>query len=877
MRKRGNTKQIMSVFILVFTLIFLFSNFDLMSTQALSQSNFNDVEGHLDQEKIETWKSNGVIMGYRGEFRPDDFITVAELSSLLNRVVGYTKIKEEKISDIQEDAWYYKDVMGLYSSGVILAENGRLEPQKYVSKSVASAIFGRIFGDDTIQKSENFTQNKGEDFITRAQVISMLDNRISKYYNKKGQYRGEVDGNVVIRSTGVTLKDMKIHGNLYLMEGIGEGDVVLENVVVTGKAFVRGGGQNSVHIKGCEIKELICTKENVRVLLSNGTKISFLRSQISDGMIQLEDVKVEKITVISDGLNLMLGKKTVISNLKIEANLCNISGEKEALINELELNGQAQIRGETQIKKALVNKNGSIIEKMPKEIKVKEGVSILVENRKITRKNQHELQSTMRNEVSQSSNMSESDRSDNEESDDEGESGHTSEIIEERLSYHSVANKRNIPYFTEFEQIDLPMEATFTSNASNTVLVKLKWKKSDYNKSLIGEQMIKADVTAKVGELPSWSPKEIQITINVLAPALPKKMVIRKSSMVDELDEDIIYKNSFENYMIELYDENNKKMDQAEIKAIDGRFSAEYVPKIETLLKSDTHTFLRIEVPEEYDKEKFTLKIRFNHNLSFGNSIEKDFVIMVREHPNLILPPEDVAFLPGDAEEPGIFHIKFVEPENIEGIYRYEIALFDVQDEKEIVLPWWVSIPQNAGLTKEEKRVMESLPDKLFEDGKSYYVQVNSMDKKGILRTGARDMTNQILFVKDEEFEQMRYHGSEWSASAEENTAILRLIDFRYDYGDMGLFPREDYYYFEIWYDHKHYVSEYVKMYQGRVEEPVEFIFPSGLTVDFSDPDQFDVSFRRVHPIEQTQKNPLTYKYKYADSYGLMIEEIIVE
>lgn len=853
MWKRGNAKWMLLVLVLGFALNFLFVNFDLMSTQALSQSAFSDIEGHMDQEKIETWKSNGVIMGYQGEFRPDDPITLAELSVLLSRTVGYTKIKEEYITDIEKDAWYYEDMMKLYSSGVLSGKEVGSDPQKYVSKSVAMKIFDRVFEDGE-------TQNEKDFLITRAQAISMLDDRISKYYNKKGNYHAEVEGNVVIRSSGVMLKDMKINGNLYLMEGIGEGDVVLENVVVTGKTFVRGGGQNSVHIKGCEIKELICTKEKVRVLLSNGSKVSFLRSQISDGILQLEDVKVEKITVIGDGLNLKLGKKTVISNLKIEANRCDISGEKEALIHELELNGQAQIRGKAQIKKALVNKNGSTMEKMPKEIKVKEGVSILVENRKITQKNQYELQSAMKGEPLQSTYTHESDQN-----------------YDEKLSHHSVADKRNIPYFTEFEEIDLPEEATFTSNKSNTALVKLDWKKSDYNKALVGDQLIKADVTAKEGQLPSWAAKEIQITIHVLAPALPKKMVIRKSSSASQLDKDIIYKNSYENYIIELFDEDNNKMDQAQIKSIDGVFSAEDVENIKTLLKSDTHTFLRIEVPKEYDQEKFTLKIRFDHNLSFGNSVEKDFVILVKEHPDLILPPEDVRFIPGDVEEPGIFHIKFFEPESIEGIYRYEIALSDVRDEKEITLPWWISIPQGAGMEKVERRVMESLPNELFEDGKRYYVQVNSKDNKGILKTGARDMINQIFFVKDEEFEQMRYHGSKWSASIHGDMGILRLLDFQYDYGDMGLFPREDYYYFEIWYDHKYYLSEYVKMYQGRVEEPVEFIFPVGLTVDFSDPDQFDVSFRRVHPIERTQENPLTYKYKYADRYGLTIEEITME
>ncbi len=53
---------------------------------------------------------------------------------------------------------------------------------------------------------------------------------------------GDVWGNVTITSSGVTLKDTVVAGNLYVTAGVELGDVVLENVKVLGEIVVSGGG-----------------------------------------------------------------------------------------------------------------------------------------------------------------------------------------------------------------------------------------------------------------------------------------------------------------------------------------------------------------------------------------------------------------------------------------------------------------------------------------------------------------------------------------------------------------------------------------------------------------------------------------------------------
>ena len=55
---------------------------------------------------------------------------------------------------------------------------------------------------------------------------------------------------MVINAGQITLQDMDISGDLILAEGIGDGHIILDNVTVQGRLLVRGGGENSVILRG---------------------------------------------------------------------------------------------------------------------------------------------------------------------------------------------------------------------------------------------------------------------------------------------------------------------------------------------------------------------------------------------------------------------------------------------------------------------------------------------------------------------------------------------------------------------------------------------------------------------------------------------------
>ena len=74
---------------------------------------------------------------------------------------------------------------------------------------------------------------------------------------------------------------MTIAGDLILSEGVQDGDVTLENVVVKGRVLIRGGGANSIHVAGKSVLgTVVMERDGAAVRLSvdgKDAKVSTLK------------------------------------------------------------------------------------------------------------------------------------------------------------------------------------------------------------------------------------------------------------------------------------------------------------------------------------------------------------------------------------------------------------------------------------------------------------------------------------------------------------------------------------------------------------------------------------------------------------------------
>ena len=110
---------------------------------AAESSKASDFDKHWAKDTIQSFIDQGYVQGYgENSFRPDEYMTRAELVVSLNRVLGLRGEADINFTDVPKDAWYYKDL-------AIAVYNGYIHG----------------YGDNTF---------RGDNAVTRAEACVML-------------------------------------------------------------------------------------------------------------------------------------------------------------------------------------------------------------------------------------------------------------------------------------------------------------------------------------------------------------------------------------------------------------------------------------------------------------------------------------------------------------------------------------------------------------------------------------------------------------------------------------------------------------------------------------------------------------------------------
>lgn len=336
-----------------------------------SETTASDLDGHWAEKVITEWMDYGVIKGYEdGTVRPNNSITRAEMTAMLDRVMDYQTKADNTFSDLQ-DTWYTDVILKANAAGVIGGyPDGTVKPDATITRQEAVAMFSRVLSLDTENAPEaSFTDNadvadwakdavnamaaKGyihgsdgqfrpNDGITRAEVITIFNNIFAELYQASGEYTGDVNGSAVVSTDDVTLKDMTITGDLIIAEGVGDGHVVLDNVTVDGQLIVRGGGENSVIIKGNSKIDTISVERidgAVRIAVEGNANVETVL--IDNGV---EDVKIEgrvdTVNVAAANVNVELTGTANDINVAEEAHDATITLTKTATADNVTTNAE---------------------------------------------------------------------------------------------------------------------------------------------------------------------------------------------------------------------------------------------------------------------------------------------------------------------------------------------------------------------------------------------------------------------------------------------------------------------------------------------------------------------------------------------------------
>ncbi|HWQ79249.1 MAG TPA: S-layer homology domain-containing protein [Anaerovoracaceae bacterium] len=230
---------------------------------------FTDTENHWAASAIEKWAGYGALNGSNGKFRPNDYITRAEMATILNNLMGYQAAAENTFSDVPAGAWYEGAVLKANAAGVLTGDGkGLASPTAKITKEQAVLMLARAFevdpynGDATEfsdaarisswAKSLVFgmeangyisgynNQFNPQNSITRAEVVTIINNAVKTYYDKAGTYTEDSSGLSIVKAKDVTIKDASISGDLIVADGVADGSFVLDKTTINGDIIFKG-------------------------------------------------------------------------------------------------------------------------------------------------------------------------------------------------------------------------------------------------------------------------------------------------------------------------------------------------------------------------------------------------------------------------------------------------------------------------------------------------------------------------------------------------------------------------------------------------------------------------------------------------------------
>ncbi|MGV2881280.1 S-layer homology domain-containing protein [Paenibacillus taichungensis] len=270
-------------------------------------NTLNDISGHWGQQAIEEWNDYGIVQGYNGNFRPNAPVTRAEFSKMIDNIMKYIDQGSNSFSDLNAEQWYYDAMLKLNKAGVLNGVNGNALPDKTITRQEAAVLLAGAFQTSDSQSQNPVTFSDSDQIaewakksvqslvsasviggrpdgtfspqasLTRAEAVTLFDHLIQTLVTTKGTYSQDVQGNVVVNTPDVILKDMTISGDLYVTQGVGEGEVTLDNVKIKGNVHVQGGGEHSIIFNNVDVQgALVINKYNgqVRILATGSTSVS---------------------------------------------------------------------------------------------------------------------------------------------------------------------------------------------------------------------------------------------------------------------------------------------------------------------------------------------------------------------------------------------------------------------------------------------------------------------------------------------------------------------------------------------------------------------------------------------------------------------------
>lgn len=406
----------------------------VLSTNVEAQPVYTSTSSHWSTPYLERMVSYG-FMRPEQAVDPTAALTRADFMSIVNRTFNYTEVGTSKFTDIATTDWFYEDVLIAANAGYISGTSATTaSPNATLDRETVAFVLGKnlmlsdlygenlsfVDGRDVSDWSRNMVKAASEygimvgyedgtfrpqSQITFGEVAALILSAVGTPVLSGGEVTyGEVMGNVTITQAGTVLRDTVIAGDLFISNGIGLGDVTLENVTVLGRIVVCGGesqdGTPSIVLRHVKAQELIVDNLQNQIITLRVEGESYIENTTVSAPAYIEDntttsAGLRNITLDAEsGTQLDLGGriKTVtnvtpnskivvasgtVDTLNIDEHATNSTTEilRNAEVKNLNIDVATTVTGDGDIQNLVVNAPGAVVEQLPDTVEIRPGIT----------------------------------------------------------------------------------------------------------------------------------------------------------------------------------------------------------------------------------------------------------------------------------------------------------------------------------------------------------------------------------------------------------------------------------------------------------------------------------------------------------------------
>lgn len=261
--------------------------FAVITAQAAAFADFTDMPDGEMGVALQHAVEHGLINGYdENTIAPNDLITRAQMAAIITRAFGATEQAAVRFNDVTADAWYKEDVSKAVAMNAFEGdENGNFNPDNNITFQETYTVLSRVFRfeplvtefndgsqevlfgvskadieafsdkdqvadwaavyAESIVKNGGWTGIDGKlkplDNVSRGEFALIMDTIVASYVDEPGTYDQLPDGLTMVRSGGVTIKNLKTNRNLILSYGIDKTSCTVMDSEVMGATIILGG------------------------------------------------------------------------------------------------------------------------------------------------------------------------------------------------------------------------------------------------------------------------------------------------------------------------------------------------------------------------------------------------------------------------------------------------------------------------------------------------------------------------------------------------------------------------------------------------------------------------------------------------------------